>query len=91
MNSYNVISNTDLGRIYISNFEIEKLVYKTIQSDYPRMNCYKVVYDQSALTLYIHPDSSFDGDRSSKIQKDAKKIFSDSYGIYIENVNLILN
>lgn len=88
---YILINNSAIGRVYISKFQVEKLVYKTIKNEYPKMNCYKVSYDQSMLTLYLHPDASFDRSWVDQIQKDAKKIFSDSYGIYIERVDIILN
>ncbi len=87
---YDLIANNENGRIYISNFQIEKLVYNKIRQEYPLINCYRVRYDQSVLTLYIHPDNSFNAERSNKIQKDAKAIFRDSYGVYVEKVDLIL-
>ncbi len=37
-----LIASNENGRIYINKFEVEKLIYKFINKNFPKVKCYKV-------------------------------------------------
>ncbi len=82
-----LIGRTDKGRIFVKEFEIEKIVYLFVKEFYPQFKCYAVDYTDSILNLYIH-NKALPYSVIEQFQNEIQTYFQDKMGIYFKLINV---
>lgn len=85
-----LIDNSEKGRIYVSQFALERLVYETLLADYKGIDCYAVDYDQSTVTIHLKKSGFYTNELLTDVIDKTIYIFNEQYGIYINNVDILI-
>lgn len=83
-----LITSNENGRIYINKFEVEKLIYKFINKNFPKVKCYKVSYQEALMIIYIEEKDEITEKISDELIEMLILDLNNTYGIYIENIEI---